>query len=183
MDNVGKYELPNVISSLYFDQVPSSGGETLFANLLNSYAKIKNTDKIDFNNLIGNYENSCVDIINNIYAPNGFRRLNTIIPQNIIKTPLIFYPYSKYSVKSILFSPVRFINFDKYDEESSWDIMDYIFNKYINIPENVVSIKWSKDDLVIFNNRLLLHTSTPTEIYHHQDRNFKLVFLNTCQKI
>ena len=68
--------------------------------------------------------------------------------------------------------------------------MDYIFNEYINIPENVVSIKWSKDDLVIFNNRLLLHTSTPTEIYQHskqdfkdQNRNFKLIFLNTCQKI
>jgi len=183
MDNVGKYELPNVVSSFYFDQVPSVGGETIFANLLNAYANIKIKDRTEINYLNCIYEKSSFNIVNNIYSPNGFRRLNNLTQKNIIKSPLIFYPYPEYSTKSFLFSPIRFIKFDKYDEENSWDIMDHIFSKYINTDDNIVSIKWSTNDLVIFNNRLLLHTSTPTQLYNQQDRKFKVIFLNTLQKI
>lgn len=183
MDNVGKYDLPNIISSFYFDQVPSKGGETQFANLINAYSRIKIKDKMELNYLNAIYEKSNFNIANNTYAPNGFRRLNKILAKDLIKAPLIFYPYNEYSLKSILFSPIRFIKFDKYDEENSWDIMDYIFMNYINIPDNVISIKWHPNDLVIFNNRHLLHTSTPTEIFNSEKRKFKVIFLNTQQKL
>lgn len=185
MDNVGKDYLPNVVSSLYFKKVPDNGGETIFANLLNAYAKIDYNDRIDINNLISIYGKTDLDISNNVYAPNGFRRLNNIITtdNNIIKYPFVYYPYNDYSLKSFLFSPLRFIKFEHHTEEQSWDILDYLFIKYINTPDNIISIKWDVNDLVIFNNRLLLHTSTPTEIYNHQDRLFKVIFLNTLQKI
>jgi alpha-ketoglutarate-dependent taurine dioxygenase len=185
MDNIGKDYLPNVVSSLYFQKVPDIGGETIFANLLNAYAKINYNDRIDINNLISIYAKSDINIGNNIYAPNGFRRLNKIITQdsNIIKYPFVYYPNIDYSLKSFLFSPIRFIKFEHHSEEQSWDILDHIFIKYINTPDNTVSIKWDTNDLVIFNNRLLLHTSTPTEIYNQQDRYFKVIFLNTLQKI
>ena len=183
MDNVGKLSLPNVVSSLYFQQVPQKGGETLFCNLLNAYAKINYNDRTFINNIVGNYENDNIDISKNIYAPNGFRRLNKISSNNIIKYPFVYYPYPECNIKSFLFSPVRFIKFDNHSEEQSWDLVDYIFTKYINTPDNTVSIKWSNNDLVIFNNRLLLHTPTPTEIYNNQNRQFKVIFLNTLQKI
>ena len=183
MDNVGKFELPNVISSLYFQQVPEVGGETLFSNLLNAYANINHSDRVYINNLVGNYEKNDFDVGNNVYAPNGFRRLNKISSNNVIKYPFVYYPYPEYNIKSFLFSPIRFIKFDHHSEEQSWDLVDHIFNKYINTPDNVVSIKWASNDLVIFNNRLLLHTPTPTEVYNSQDRQFKVIFLNTLQKI
>jgi alpha-ketoglutarate-dependent taurine dioxygenase len=175
MDNLGKYEIPNIVSSFYFEEVPHIGGETIFSNLLNAYSKIKPIDKIELNNLICIYENSNIDISDNIYAPNGFRRLNKIIENKTIKHPLIYYPYINYSLKSFLFSPIRFIRFEGYKEEYSWDIMDYLFYNYINT--NTIAIKWEKNDLVIFNNRVLLHTTTPTQIYYNENRKYKLIFL------
>ena len=65
----------------------------MFSNLLNAYSKIKIKDRTEINYLNCIYEKSTFDIVNNIYAPNGFRRLNNITQKNIIKSPLIFYPY------------------------------------------------------------------------------------------
>lgn len=182
MDNVGKYELPNTITSFYFEQVPSKGGQTLFANLINAYNKIDFKDRRLINDLICVYESS-FDVYENIYTSNGFRRINNIQSERFIKLPLIHYPFNGCSQKSIIFSPVRFIKFENYDEEISWDIMDYIFTKYINTLDNIVSIKWENNDLVIFNNRLLLHSNTPAKIYIDQNRKFKVIFLNTFQSI
>jgi alpha-ketoglutarate-dependent taurine dioxygenase len=181
MDMIGTGKLPNVVSSLYFENVPINGGETMFCNLENAYAKIDPVTKIDINHLVSVYDKS------NIISPfmldaNGFRKLNhqkKLSDEIILRQPFVFYPNPEYTKKSILFSPFRFNNFEGLSSEQSWDLLDYIFIKYINTDDNTVSIKWEKNDLVIFNNRLLLHSSTASEVFKDESRFFKIIFLNT----
>ena len=185
MDNVGKFEIPNLVTSFYFETCPSVGGETLFANVLNAYTKINYNNRMDINSLIGLYDKeNRIDY--NEYDMNGIRRLNSFNSVNykdILQIPFVIKPYVKSSLKSFLFSPIRFIKFQGFSEERSWDLVEHIFAKYINTPDNVVSIKWEPNDLVIFNNRLLIHSTTPTEIYSGENRFYKTIFLNSKIKI
>lgn len=179
MDMIGTGKLPCVVSSLHFTNVTSYGGETEFCNLENAYAKISMDEKLYLNKLVSIYDKSNI-ITDLLLDSNGFRKFNYENKINeIIKQPFIFYPDPKYTKKSILFSPFRFSHFEGFSSEYSWDLLDHLFAKYINIPDNTISIKWSKNDIVLFKNRLLLHSSTPSEIYKDEYRAFKIIFLNT----
>jgi alpha-ketoglutarate-dependent taurine dioxygenase len=181
MDIVGNEFPPNVVSSMYFEDVPFNGGDTLFSNLETGYSKIDIQMKTYLNQLVSIYDKS------RIVAPfmldtNGFRKLNKHIKpseQYSLRQPFIFYPNPNYTKKSILFSPFRFSHFEGLSSEQSWDLLDNIFVNYINTIDNTVSIKWDKNDLVIFNNRLLLHSSTASEVFYNEKRFFKIIFLST----
>ena len=181
MDIVGSEFLPNVVSSLYFENVPIYGGETLFSNLETGYSKIDMDFKSYLNQLVSIYDKSRI-IAPIMLDSNGFRKLDKhikISEESSLRQPFIFYPNPSYTKKSILFSPFRFSHFEGLSSEQSWDLLDNIFSNYINTPDNTVSIKWDKNDLVIFNNRLLLHSSTTSEVFKDEKRFFKIIFLST----
>ena len=49
---------------------------------------------------------------------------------------------------------------------------------YVLSPGNVGKLYYKENDLVIFNNRKVMHTSSPTQEYE-EDRLFTLLFLGT----
>jgi alpha-ketoglutarate-dependent taurine dioxygenase len=178
MDMIGTSNLPPVICSLYFENVPTCGGETIFTNLENAYSKINLKLKKKLENLISVYN---IDIDEYKLDNNGIIKINDYDKYketNIKKYPLIFYSNPLYKKKSILYSPFRFSHFEGMAHESSWDLLDYIFSKYI-MNGDMIEIKWEINDLVIFNNRKLIHATTPTEIYKNEYRSFKTIFLET----
>jgi alpha-ketoglutarate-dependent taurine dioxygenase len=50
----------------------------------------------------------------------------------------------------------------------------YILNK-----ENIVKINWEMNDLLIFNNRKLIHSSSPSIEYENYERLYYSCFLGT----
>ena len=99
---------------------------------------------------------------------------------------MILFP-SEDSTKPVLFlSPNKVYNLKQGDKEytpqESQEIVRYIMNKYVVTKENVYSVDFKEDDLVIFNNRKVIHTSTPTEEYT-SDRIYSLLFLGTRDKL
>jgi alpha-ketoglutarate-dependent taurine dioxygenase len=177
MDMVGTNKLPPVVCSLYFDHVPKNGGETIFNNLENGYSKIDMGLKKKLEKLISIYE---IDIKPHNLDNNGIIKINkeNIMDENIQKYPFIFYSDPLYIKKSILYSPFRFSHFEGHSFEYSWDLLDYIFSEYI-MTGDMIQIKSEINDLVIFNNRKLIHATTPTEIYKNEYRSFKTIFLET----
>ena len=49
--------------------------------------------------------------------------------------------------------------------------------------DNIVDVKWENNDLLIFNNRKLIHTSTPTLEYKDNERLYYSCFLGTKSPI
>lgn len=56
-------------------------------------------------------------------------------------------------------------------------------HKYVLKEKNFIVHKWENNDLCIFNNRKLLHTSSPVVEYENKDRIFLQCFLGTNESI
>ena len=60
--------------------------------------------------------------------------------------------------------------------------MRSILNKCVFVDDNIEEIKYEKNDLVIFNNRKLIHSSTPVDDIVG-NRFMTLLFLGTNEEI
>ena len=177
--------LPPVISSMYMIKTPYIGGNTLFASLEDAYDNIDINIKDKIFDLKVIYSNSNYDIMNSYFDYTGYNRIKSnelIIKKEetiITKTPLVIYSNSNRSRKALMLSPFRFVKFDKMSCSDSFDLYRELMSKYIVNKDNIIDIKWENNDLLIFNNRKLIHTSTPTIEYKDNDRLYYSCFLST----
>jgi alpha-ketoglutarate-dependent taurine dioxygenase len=104
--------------------------------------------------------------------------------ENIItKEPLVVYSNYNKNRKALMLSPFRFVKFDKMSCSDSFDLYRELMSKYIVNKDNIVDVKWENNDLLIFNNRKLIHTSTPTLEYKDNERLYYSCFLGTKSPI
>lgn len=54
---------------------------------------------------------------------------------------------------------------------------------YVEDPGNVLRLRWQPNDLAIWRNRRVLHTSTPWAPYAQERRLFHLMFLDSDRPI
>ena len=78
-----------------------------------------------------------------------------------------------------MLSPFRFAKFDKMSCEDSYDLYRELMSKYILNKDNIVKIDWEMNDLLIFNNRKLIHSSSPSVVYENYERLYYSCFLGT----
>jgi alpha-ketoglutarate-dependent taurine dioxygenase len=97
----------------------------------------------------------------------------------INREPLVIYTDECKNKKALMISPFRFAKFDKMSREDSYDLYREIMSKYILNKDNIVNIKWEMNDLLIFNNRKLIHSSTPSIEYENYERLYYSCFLGT----
>jgi alpha-ketoglutarate-dependent taurine dioxygenase len=94
---------------------------------------------------------------------------------------LIVYPTESSIKKSLMLSPNKLYSFIGLTPQKSQEMMHEIMNKYVLLESNIGEVKYNENDLVIFNNRKVIHTSTPTEAIIG-DRLFSLLFLDSKEK-
>ena len=181
--------LPPVVSSMYMIKSPSKGGNTLFASLEDAYdsADMSVKDKVFDLKVI--YSNTNSGMMNSYFDYTGYNRvksneLNLKKEESIItKEPLVVYSTYNKNRKAFMLSPFRFVKFDKMSCSDSFDLYRELMSKYIINKDNIIDIKWENNDLLIFNNRKLIHTSTPTLEYKDNERLYYSCFLGTKSPI
>jgi alpha-ketoglutarate-dependent taurine dioxygenase len=177
--------LPPVVSSMYMIKTPSNGGNTLFASLEDAYDNVDTNIKDKIFDLKVIYSNSNSGVMNSYFDYTGYNKIkqNEVIIKKeetiITKEPLVVYSNSNRSRKALMLSPFRFAKFDKMSCSDSFDLYRELMSKYIVNKDNIIDIKWENNDLLLFNNRKLIHTSTPTLEYKGNDRLYYSCFLAT----
>jgi taurine dioxygenase len=182
---------PPIVSSIYMLKTPPVGGETMFASMETAY------DNLDINlkkelkdyNVIYSNSNTEDNLMNTYYDYTGYNRINTNTDINmptiksgttiINREPLVIYTDDCKNKKELKISPFRFAKFAKMSCEDSFDLYRELMCKYILNKENIVKIKWEMNDLLIFNNRKLIHSSSPSIEYENYERLYYSCFLGT----
>lgn len=182
---------PPIVSSIYMLKTPPVGGETMFASMETAYDNLDINLKKELKNYNVIYSNSNTEdnVMNTYYDYTGYNRINinTDINKPIVKSgttiinrePLVIYTDDCKNKKALMISPFRFAKFDKMSCEDSFDLYRELMGKYILNKENIVKIKWEMNDLLIFNNRKLIHSSSPSIEYENYERLYYSCFLGT----
>jgi len=182
---------PPVVSSIYMLNTPPVGGETMFASMETAYDNLDFNLKKELKNYNVIYSNSDTEdnTMNTYYDYTGYNRINinTDISAPVVKSgttiinrePLVIYTDECKNKKALMISPFRFSKFDKMSCEDSYDLYRELMGKYILNKENIVKIKWEMNDLLIFNNRKLIHSSSPSIEYENYERLYYSCFLGT----
>jgi len=182
---------PPIVSSIYMLKAPPIGGETMFASMETAYDNldINLKKELKYYNVIYSNTNTEDNVMNTYYDYTGYNRINinTDINKPIVKSgttiinrePLVIYTDDCKNKKALMISPFRFAKFDKMSCEDSFDLYRELMGKYILNKENIVTIKWEMNDLLIFNNRKLIHSSSPSIEYENYERLYYSCFLGT----
>jgi len=178
---------PPIVSSIYMLKTPPVGGETMFASMESAYDNIDMNLKKELNQYNVIYSNSENNVMNTYYDYTGYNRINTDInmPNQKIGTtiinrePLVIYTDECKNKKALMLSPFRYAKFDKMSCEDSYDLYRELMSKYILNKDNIIKIKWEMNDLLIFNNRKLIHSSSPSIEYENYERLYYSCFLGT----
>lgn len=193
-DLVGsKGRLPTLVSSMYMIETPTVGGSTLFSSMEKGYENMmtaSNFEKVKYNNLLCCYStkhafDAEIDHTGygriDKYWSNDNQHFREYI-ENVVVQPLVAYPDSRSTKKCIMLSPNKFYSFLGIEQHKSQEMMRNIMRKYVLVDDNIGEVIYEKGDLLIFNNRRVIHTSTPTEEIQGT-RIFSLLFLDTMEKI
>jgi alpha-ketoglutarate-dependent taurine dioxygenase len=180
---------PPIVSSIYMLKTPPVGGETMFASMETAYDNLDINLKKELKNYNVIYSNSDTEdnVMNTYYDYTGYNRINTDINKPIVNSgttiinrePLVIYTDDCKNKKALMISPFRFAKFDKMSCEDSFDLYRELMGKYILNKENIVKIKWEMNDLLIFNNRKLIHSSSPSIEYENYEKLYYSCFLGT----
>lgn len=165
-----------VFSALQFDTVPFEGGNTMFANINHGISRMNIPH--EWLRLKCQYTQDVIPLITAKYSPCGIER---IFPRRVNETKGLIsqslFRYNDRNIFTLSFTPVRFYKFEGYSVDESWRIITHIMNKYILTEDNIVNIKWKANQVGIFRNDELIHTSTPTKIYQGEPRQHRLAFI------
>ena len=180
---------PPIVSSIYMLKTPPVGGETMFASMETAYDNIDMNLKKELNQYNVIYSNSEDNVMNTYYDYTGYNRINVNTDINmpnqksgttiINREPLVIYTDECKNKKALMLSPFRYAKFDKMSCEDSYDLYRELMCKYILNKDNIVKIKWEMNDLLIFNNRKLIHSSSPSIEYENYERLYYSCFLGT----
>ncbi len=188
-DLVGvKDVLPPIVSSMYMIETPEWGGKTKFASLENAYESMSYLYKSFYKNTESTY------LYDNNNLPEidftGYGRIDKYwkndlteeLKSTMVTQPLIIYPTEKSTKKTFMITPNKLYKFNTLTPSESQEKMRYIMKNFILAKNNVGTLSYRKNDFVIFNNRKVIHTSTPTEEYS-KDRILSILFLGTDEPL
>ena len=176
---------PSVVSSMYMIKTPPKGGETKFASLENAYDNMSFLDRSLYGKLNSVYSHKLALLPQMDFT--GYGKLYKYWEEAefteqdksyMVSQPLVVYADKETTRKSLMLTPNKLYHFENTSFEKSQEIVRYIMQHYVLTPNNVGSLKYREKDLAIFNNRKVIHTSSPTAEYD-EDRLFSLLFLGT----
>lgn len=189
---------PPVVSGIYMLKAPPIGGETMFASMEAAYDNIESSLKkeLKYFNVVYSNSNTEGGVMNSYYDYTGYNRVD-VNPASAVnmkppsqtsgasgttiinREPLVIYTDECKNKKALMLSPFRFAKFDKMSRDDSYDLYRELMSKYILHKDNIVKVEWEMNDLLIFNNRKLIHSSSPSAEYENYERLYYSCFLGT----
>jgi len=161
---------PTKVSSIYMLQPSKNGGSTLFASMEKGYENMNNDCKHLYDNLQACYSSKLG--LNAIMDHTGYSRIDREVNYNVetmkqlqddvVIQPLVIYPDESSRKRSLLLSPDTFCGFLGLPLQKSKTIMNKIMSNYVLTESNTAELIYEQYDLVMFNNRRVIHSSTPT---------------------
>tara|TARA_B110001450_G_scaffold203110_2_gene192530 strand:+ start:6638 stop:7606 length:969 start_codon:yes stop_codon:yes gene_type:complete len=166
-----KYITP-IVSSMYMLSSPSHGDDTIFASYEDAYDLMSFNFKKYIENLTVIHSISKQRQDEAIYDYTGLRndlkyRYND---DNFTETPFVIYSDKYVNKKTLALNPKKFLRFKELNYDDSNNLFRHIMKKYVTRNDNIISHHWDDYDLCIFNNRKLIHTSSPKVVYNNKDR-------------
>jgi len=181
-DLVGhRKHLPPIVSSMYMLKTPKKNKiSTVYASLEDAYDSLDLSLKKE----IKDYNVINVDSLTRLkdvsYDYTGYIRKdkNRYYDDDIfIKDPFVIYSDKTKYRKSLLINPNRFFKFDKLDYDDSLELYRHIMKNNVLYDSNIFHHNWDENDIVIWNNRKLIHTSTPTIEYNSKHNKKERMFI------
>lgn len=175
-----KYITP-IISSMYMLVTPTHGDDTIFASYEDAYDVMDMDLKKYIDKLTIIHSNSKKRQQNCLYDYTGLRTdYNYRYDDDIFtENPLVVYSDKTRCRKTLLLNPKKFLKFKELTNTDSYNLYRHIMKKYVIKNDNIITHHWDDYDLCIFNNRKLIHTSSPKASYHNKDRIYLQCRLGT----
>lgn len=187
-DMVGSNKhLPPIVSSFHILRVPNNNCyQTRFASLEDAYDDIDMILKKELQTYKIIYENDEERIYLSNWDSSGYVRKDISLEydeMNNTTYPLFVYSDSTKYRKSIMINPMKFLKFKDLSFDESNDLFRYIMRIILN-KRNVIEYKWQQNDLIIFNNRKLIYTLSPTVEYDIRKKIlYTIVMLGTNEPL
>ena len=159
--------LPPVVSSMYMLTTPSHSDDTLFSSYEDAYDMMDINMKTELSKLTVIHSNSIERQLESTFDYSGLRIDNKYryIDDIFRESPLIVYSDYTQQRKSLLLNPKKFLRFKELKKSDSYDLYRHIMKKYVLRNNNIISHHWEDYDLCIFNNRKVVHSSSPKASY------------------
>tara|TARA_B110001450_G_scaffold19039_1_gene17479 strand:+ start:521 stop:1564 length:1044 start_codon:yes stop_codon:yes gene_type:complete len=173
--------LPPIVSSMYMLKTPKKNKiSTIYASLEDAYDSLD----LSLKNKINHYNVINVNSLNRLkdvtYDYTGYIRKDKKIYYDddiFTKDPFVIYSDNTKYRKSLLINPNRFFKFDKLDYKDSLELFRHIMKNNVLTNRNIFHHNWNDNDIVIWNNRKLIHTSSPTIEYNNRDEKKNRMFI------
>lgn len=177
-------DTPPVLTAMYSVFVPKKGGETLFCSAVKAYELLPQTLQQKALKIKVQY---CPGI-NFQTDPEGRRRIDDIkasmsnfnppkfgrVQPAVIKT--------KNEQKALFLSSHSAAAIEGMDIETSQQLFEQLLTPGTQ-PEHIFSLQWQVGDFIIWNNREILHTHTPSHVYENDRRLLHIIFLDSQEKV
>jgi taurine dioxygenase len=151
--------LPAKATLLYNLECPGDGGDTLYIDMVRAYAQLPPALKTRVRGLhaVHDYEYRHRQQI----AANRVRP--PLTPEQKALTPEVRHPavrrHPDTGEPALFINPGFTVRFDQLDERQGAALKDELFAHVLR-PENVFAYKWRKGDVVLWDNRALIHSAT-----------------------
>jgi taurine dioxygenase len=150
-------EAPALGSMLYAREVPTTGGDTLFASMYAAYDALSDGLKATLNSL------KAVHSSRHVFGPaaaarrgdlEGRIRNPELATQDAVHPVFIRHPDS--GRKALYVNPGFTVRFDGWTEEESWPLFDYLYRHAVR-PEFTCRFQWREGSLAFWDNRSTWH--------------------------
>lgn len=185
-DLVGSRDVfPPTVSSMYITH--PSNGYTSFASLEKGYENMFQCNP-KWELLQACYRDS----VQNVMDCSGYRNLHGYeqtdvrelknLGKDIQVQALTVFPDKKYNKKALMLNPMHFYGFLGYSIRKSHEMMQKIMGNYVLRANNVAKVMYKKNNLVLFNNRKVIHSDIPSEEIV-SDCIYSQLWLNTQDEV
>lgn len=146
---------------------PTHSDDTLFASYEDAYDMMDISMKNELAKLTVIHSNSIERQLESTFDYSGLRIDNKYryLDDTFTESPLVVYSDYTQHRKSLLLNPKKFLRFKELKKSEGYDLYRHIMKKYVMQNNNIISHHWEDYDLCIFNNRKLVHSSSPKASY------------------
>ena len=153
-------EKPPKATCLYALEVPSRGGDTLFANTTKAYAALSDGMKAMVGSLIGVFTPSMVHGKQGAYSAKQLnldtKEAPEVAEQRVLHPVIRTHPET--GEKSIYATPVHCERFENMSRSESLPLMNYLY-EFATRPEFTTRLRWQPGTLAIWDNRCVFHNA------------------------
>ena len=160
-------QIPALGSILLAKEIPSSGGDTLFASMYKAYEGLSNGMKVTLESLNAIHSSRHIFGEGSDYSKSSKGRIGNpqLAIQDAIHPVIITHPESK--KKALYVNRAFTLRFEGWKDEESKPLLNYLYDHAAN-EENTTRFQWSPGSIAFWDNRATWHNALND--YHGERR-------------